>query len=101
MVLFQTSRWTGRITPSGGRVKTSGLTRPGGSNLLTNSFYIPLITLMLRWTLDQYMVNADTVIHFTPMHKTLRSVVLQLNNNVLLRFDTFVFTLSTMNAQLS
>ena len=26
----------------------------------------------LRWTLDQYSVNADTVIHFTPMHKTLR-----------------------------
>ena len=25
-----------------------------------------------RWTLDQYNVNADTVIHFTPMHKTLR-----------------------------
>ena len=25
-----------------------------------------------RWTLDQYSVNADTVIHFTPMHKTLR-----------------------------
>jgi len=25
-----------------------------------------------RWTLDQYVVNADTVIHFTPMHKTLR-----------------------------
>lgn len=25
-----------------------------------------------RWTLDQYMVNADTIIHFTPMHKTLR-----------------------------
>ncbi|XP_023324423.1 unc-112-related protein [Eurytemora carolleeae] len=25
-----------------------------------------------RWTLDQYTVNADTVIHFTPMHKTLR-----------------------------
>ena len=28
-----------------------------------------------RWTLDQYNVNADTVIHFTPMHKTLRYVV--------------------------
>ena len=27
---------------------------------------------MFRWTLDQYSVNADTVIHFTPMHKTLR-----------------------------
>ena len=27
-----------------------------------------------RWTLDQYNVNADTVIHFTPMHKTLRLV---------------------------
>jgi len=25
-----------------------------------------------RWTLDQYVVNADTIIHFTPMHKTLR-----------------------------
>lgn len=25
-----------------------------------------------RWTLDQYSVNADTVIHFTPMHKTIR-----------------------------
>ena len=25
-----------------------------------------------RWTLDQYNVNADTIIHFTPMHKTLR-----------------------------
>lgn len=25
-----------------------------------------------RWTLDQYNVNADTTIHFTPMHKTLR-----------------------------
>jgi len=25
-----------------------------------------------RWTLDQYSVNADTVIYFTPMHKTLR-----------------------------
>jgi len=25
-----------------------------------------------RHTLDQYNVNADTVIHFTPMHKTLR-----------------------------
>merc|ERR1719402_14604 len=25
-----------------------------------------------RWTLDQYSVNADTVIHFTPMHKQLR-----------------------------
>lgn len=25
-----------------------------------------------RWTLDQYVVNADTVIHFTPMHKTIR-----------------------------
>ena len=25
-----------------------------------------------RWTLDQYNINADAFIHFTPMHKTLR-----------------------------
>ncbi len=25
-----------------------------------------------RWTLDQYNITADAVIHFTPMHKTLR-----------------------------
>ncbi len=25
-----------------------------------------------RWTLDQYNVTADAVVHFTPMHKTLR-----------------------------
>ena len=31
-----------------------------------------ILSFFLRWTLDQYSVNADTVIHFTPMHKTLR-----------------------------
>ena len=25
-----------------------------------------------RWTLDQYNITADALIHFTPMHKTLR-----------------------------
>ena len=25
-----------------------------------------------RWTLDQYNLTADAIIHFTPMHKTLR-----------------------------
>ncbi len=25
-----------------------------------------------RWTLNQYNITADAVIHFTPMHKTLR-----------------------------
>ena len=25
-----------------------------------------------RWTLDQYCITADAIIHFTPMHKTLR-----------------------------
>ena len=95
MVLIQISRWTGRITPSGGRVKTSGLTRPGRykPNKLI-SFYSTLITFLHRWTLDQYMVNADTIIHFTPMHKTLRSVFYS-NNIVLHSFDNFVFALST------
>ena len=31
-----------------------------------------IASFFFRWTLDQYSVNADTVIHFTPMHKTLR-----------------------------
>ena len=31
-----------------------------------------ILSFFFRWTLDQYSVNADTVIHFTPMHKTLR-----------------------------
>ena len=25
-----------------------------------------------RWTLDQYNLTADAVVHFTPMHKTIR-----------------------------
>ena len=25
-----------------------------------------------RWTLDQYNLTADAIVHFTPMHKTLR-----------------------------
>ena len=25
-----------------------------------------------RWTLDRYSITADALIHFTPMHKTLR-----------------------------
>ena len=25
-----------------------------------------------RWTLDQYNITADAIIHFTPMHKILR-----------------------------
>lgn len=25
-----------------------------------------------RWTLDQYNITADAIIHFTPMHKALR-----------------------------
>ena len=25
-----------------------------------------------RWTLDRYNLTADAIVHFTPMHKTLR-----------------------------
>ena len=50
-----------------------------------------------RWTLDQYNITADAVIHFTPMHKTLR---IQLPD---LRFiDCQVdFSIKTFNASVN
>lgn len=50
-----------------------------------------------RWTLDQYNVNADTTIHFTPMHKTLR---IQLPD---LRYIdcTVDFSIKTFNASVT
>jgi len=50
-----------------------------------------------RWTLDQYNITADAVIHFTPMHKTLR---IQLPD---LRYiDCLVdFSIKTFNASVN
>ncbi len=31
-----------------------------------------IVCICSRWTLDQYNITADAVIHFTPMHKTLK-----------------------------
>jgi Kindlin-2 N-terminal domain len=31
-----------------------------------------IVCICTRWTLDQYNITADAVIHFTPMHKTLK-----------------------------
>ena len=59
-----------------------------------------LVTLSFtfhRWTLDQYNITADAVIHFTPMHKTLK---VQLPD---LRYIdcTIDFSIKTFNASIN